>query len=148
MIHDKLKRKFTIEEWMTKNPMSIGPKTSVRRAFFLIKKNHIRFLPVTVYNTLVGLVTDRDLRLPVSQLKNIKGVYRLDEEITVKDIMTTKLITLSPHDNIQTAAYMAVKYKVGGFPIVTSLKTRELVGVITYTDILNALIYIMDIEKL
>ena len=51
-----------IEQWMTVNPLTVRPHDSVAHARALLKEHRINQLPVTLNGTLVGIVTDRDLR--------------------------------------------------------------------------------------
>lgn len=141
-------KNLIVESWMTKNVISAGSNISVRRAFYLIKKNHIRFLPIVFQEKLIGVVTDRDLRYPITKLKNIHGVYRLSEDIKVRQIMTTEVVTLSPNDSIETAAILAVKRNISGFPVINNVREKKLLGVLTISDILRSMISIMEDKNL
>lgn len=139
---------LTIKDWMTKDVITAGPNTSVRKAFYLIKGKSIRTLPIAVAGKLIGIVTDRDLRLPVSKLKNVHGLYQISDEIRVYEIMTKNVMTLSPNDSMQTAAIMAHKYRVSGFPVIDNIHDKHIVGIITTNDILRALVSLMEELKL
>lgn len=51
----------TVEKLMTPDPMSIGPRDSVRKAFELLAEGTFHALPITEGNKLVGIVTSTDL---------------------------------------------------------------------------------------
>lgn len=140
-----MKRNLTVVEWMTaKDLITAGPNMSVRRAFYLIKKHRIHFLPVTVQGKVIGIVTDRDLRLPITKLNNIDGVYRINDDIKVYQIMTREILSLSPNDSIETAARLVTKYAYGGFPVLNNKNEKKLLGVLTTADIMKAMVYMMD----
>jgi CBS domain-containing protein len=48
---------------MTPTPLTISPATSVHEAYRLMQDQHIGHLPVCEDGHLVGLVSERDLRL-------------------------------------------------------------------------------------
>src|SRR5438132_5225063 len=50
-----------IAQWMTRNPVSVGPETSVERALEIMLAGHFRHLPVTEGESVVGIVSIRDL---------------------------------------------------------------------------------------
>jgi acetoin utilization protein AcuB len=46
---------------MTKNPVTVGPEASVERALEIMLAGHFRHLPVMEGESLVGVVSMRDL---------------------------------------------------------------------------------------
>jgi len=76
-------------------------------------------------NTLVGIVTNRDLRFEKSMHKRI-------EEVMTKD----NLITTRQSANLEDAAEILQQYKIEKLPVVDS--DYKLVGLITYKDITKA----------
>ena len=55
--------------------------------------------------------------------------------------MTRNLITVTPGTQVQEAAKLMVTHRIGGLPV---QKEGKLVGIITETDLLNALVETMD----
>jgi CBS domain-containing protein len=47
--------------WMTGNPVTVGPEVSVEQALEIMLNGHFRHLPVTEGETVVGIVSIRDL---------------------------------------------------------------------------------------
>jgi acetoin utilization protein AcuB len=74
---------------------------------------------------LVGILTDRDLRL-------YEG---LEAYTTVGSVMTAHPLTVSPQTTVGEATRVMLKRKVGGLPV---LDGQKLVGVITTSDLLRA----------
>jgi len=58
------------------------------------------------------------------------------EEVLVRDVMSRDLKTIEYNKSVKTAAYMMLKYGVGGLPVVD--ESGELVGVITRSDLVRA----------
>ena len=50
-----------VRDWMTPQPITIDPKTTLPDAHRLMKDSHIRRLPVVERGKLVGIVSDKDL---------------------------------------------------------------------------------------
>jgi CBS domain-containing protein len=50
-----------VAQWMTRNPVTVGPETSVEQALEIMLAGHFRHLPVMEGERLVGVVSIRDL---------------------------------------------------------------------------------------
>ena len=50
-----------VTQWMTPNPVTVGPETSVERALEIMLAGKFRHLPVTDGEQVVGVVSIRDL---------------------------------------------------------------------------------------
>lgn len=77
-----------VQDLMTTKVVTVSPEISVKKAFWLMKKNGFRHLPVCKDGTLVGIVTDRDLRRPeiADMFKEWEKFYRIDEDIQVASL--------------------------------------------------------------
>ena len=51
----------SVAQWMTRDPVTVGPETSVERALELMLAGNFRHLPVTADDRVVGMVSIRDL---------------------------------------------------------------------------------------
>ena len=84
---------------MKSNPITVGPHDSFRHAMNLIRQRGIRHLPVLDSGRLVGIVTDRDIRQaspsPATSLE-MHELHYLLEKVKVCDVMTAKVITVTP----------------------------------------------------
>ena len=65
--------------------------------------------------------------------------------VTVGEIMTRELMTLSPGDTLDDAMLVLSKQRIGALPVVEG---DRLVGIVTKADILSALLSTLDIEGL
>ena len=50
-----------VAQWMTRNPITVKPEASVEEALEIMLAGHFRHLPVTDGETLVGIVSIRDV---------------------------------------------------------------------------------------
>ena len=124
-----------IQEQMIENPITIGSIATVSEAIELMKANSIRHLPVvTKGNKLYGFLTLADLKQGL--------IPSMVSDISLDDLIIKAPIAVSPDDDIEFAAQLIYKHKIGGMPVV---KGDRLVGIITATDILRTFIDMMGI---
>lgn len=133
----------TIEQVMTKNVITVVPETTLQQALTIAKEKKIRHLPVLDGNRLVGLVSDRDLRSVCPSILCPEDPELLQNTL-IKDIMHTDVITIHPLDFLEEAARLLYEYKIGCLPVV---RNNELVGIVTETDILRAMVEILGLLK-
>jgi len=129
-----------VRNWMTPNPITITPQTTLPEAYRLMDKYFVRRLPVINKGKLVGIVTRGDIREAQASTATTLSVYELNyllDQIPAKEFMAYKPITISPDATIAEAARLMLQYKVGGLPVV---ENGELVGIITETDLCRLLI--------
>jgi acetoin utilization protein AcuB len=124
-----------IRDLMIPDPIAITANASISDAIELMKTNHIRHLPVVSKGRkLEGLVTLADLKQGL--IPSMLG------DVDLKDLMILDPITVAPEDDLETAAQIIYKHKIGGLPVT---KSGRLVGIITETDMLRAFIDMMGI---
>lgn len=133
-----------VKRYMRTKLVTVGPEEGANAALYVMKKSAIRHLLVTASKKLLGIVTDRDFRLvrpsPATSL-SIYEIHYLLEKLKVKEIMTKKVVTVEPETPIAEAARLLLNRRIGALPV---LKGGELVGIISETDMLQALI---DLEE-
>ena len=129
-----------VRDWMTANPITIAPNTSLGQANRLMKENSIRRLPVVDHGKLVGIVTLGDLReaSPSDATSlSIFEIHYLLAKLTVEDIMSKKPVTVAPDATIYGAAQIMLQNKIAGLPVVDQGKV---VGIITESDIFRMVV--------
>ena len=141
-----------VNRTMTAKVITIEPDADALTAKELMEKNHFRHLPVCREDgLLVGIVTDRDLRiaLPHEFLKATPDekteLAKAVSTLKVSDIMTTDLIKISPMDTIQDALLLIQRSKVGALPVVDD--QNRLKGIISVRDLLRAFINVLGIGE-
>ena len=137
-----------VKDWMTLEPITVTPDTSVMKASQIMKENNIRRLPVLDDKAkVVGIVTDRDLK-EASPSKattlDVHELYYLLSELKVKDIMSRKVITIKPGDTVEKAAVIMLEHKITGLPVVDNGK---LVGILSQGDVFRVLTSITGIYR-
>ena len=131
---------MVVERYMTPNPITVRPGTSLRKAQELLYTHHIRHLPVVQGRRLVGIITDRDLRqLLPSSLAPPDEVARFraaTAQVKVGEVMTRQVLSVTPDTRTRKAARLMVERRLGCLPV---LQGSTLVGIITTNDLLRAM---------
>ena len=127
-----------VRDLMTPAPISVSPHTPVDEARTLMQQHRIRHLPVLDHGELVGIVSDRDIRLvlpsPATSL-SVHEIGYLLSRLTVAEIMTRGPLTITPERPITEAVRRMLAHKVGALPVVVE---GQLVGIVTRTNLLQA----------
>jgi acetoin utilization protein AcuB len=129
-----------VRDIMTKNVMTITSDTYVLDAERIMEQNRIGRLPVVDDGKLVGIVTKNDVlqASPTSTTPtNQRHLFYLMSKLSVKEIMKTKILTISPDTPIEKAIAIAQKNKVGSLPVVEGDKV---VGILTTNDVFYKII--------
>jgi CBS domain-containing protein len=79
--YNEIFEKTPIERVMTRNPMTVGPETSVREAAHILQVRKIGCLPVVENDRLVGIVTVTDMLRVLQHLLGGKAPALSVEEV-------------------------------------------------------------------
>ena len=124
-----------ISALMVPNPITITEAASISEAIEVMKVNSIRHLPVVSEgNKLKGFVTLADLKQGL--IPSMVG------DLSLQDLMIKNPIIVDPDDDIEIAAQLIYKHKIGGMPVI---KKGKVVSILTESDILRAFIDMMGI---
>jgi CBS domain-containing protein/predicted CoA-binding protein len=127
------KRKRTVGERMTRQPVTIKRTDGIAEALARMKAGHFRHLPVVDENgRLIGILSDRDLRL--IHVSNAQAPEAIGSTL-VEQAAFFDPVTISPGDTLERAAETMLRWNVGAIPVVRNGNT--LTGIITYTDLLR-----------
>ena len=132
-----MSRARTIKTAMTPFPHSVEIKAPIREAQSFMREYQIRHLPVTEDGTLMGLVTDRDIKL----LLGPDFDYPKPSELTVSDAMVEEAYVV----DVDTPLVDVVK-RMSDRRLGSALVTRngKLAGVFTSTDACRVLADCLD----
>ncbi len=132
-----------VGERMSRPVISVSPDEPINEVLAMFKEEHIRRAPVMKDGKLVGIVAERDLLnaspSPVTTLSVWEMNY-LISKVTVKNVMTKKVITVDKDTPIEEAARIMADKKIGGLPVVSAGKV---VGIITETDLFKVFLELM-----
>ena len=124
-----------VEEFTTPDPVTADENVMVDDLRLLMEKHGIRHLPIVRGNRVVGVISDRDLRL-------FAGLSAAEKfQVRAGDIMAEHPLTVSASLPLDEVAYAMSERRVGS--AIVNDENGELLGIFTATDALNALIEIV-----
>lgn len=116
---------MVVRECMTPDPVIIGPHAMLVTAQEYMTVGHFRRVPVVQDGTLIGILTDRDVRRHAGA----------EERTKVQAAMTETPLTVPPDMAVEDATKLMLRDQISGLPVV---ENGALIGIITSSDILNA----------
>lgn len=137
MAAKKLVKTIRVADWMTESVLAVETYDSIGIARELMAKHRINQLPVLENDVIVGIVTDRDLRDAYPTSMAIGETKKIDEfasRYTVEEVMSHDVFTVNPDTPLEKAVVLLRAHRIGALPVV---KGKELVGIITRSDILD-----------
>jgi CBS domain-containing protein len=149
-----------VSEIMTRTVVKMRPEVTLREAAELMRELHVAGLPVVDDDgDLVGLLSERDLvqglhaatgvasprgildllleSTPKKGLSLFEACQRRLTTARVRDVMTTKLITIGPTSTVKEAAALMARDAIHRLPVVD--EEGELVGIVTHGDVVRAI---------
>jgi CBS domain-containing protein len=133
---------------MTANPMTVPPHASVAEAWDLMRERAVRHLPVVDGGAVVGIVSDRDLaHFDMARLLTAEGAEALRRELgtPVVKVMNADVIAVNPEAELGEVVDLLVENRIGAVPVVRP-ESQELVGIVSYIDVLEALRDQLEVE--
>lgn len=137
-----------VKHWMTPNPIAIEADTPFLEARLILKEKGIRHLPVLDGGTLIGVITDRDLKEASPSGATTLDFYELNYlllKMKVRDLIKREPITVKPTNSVEKAALLMHDHKIGCLPVVDDQGT--LVGLITQTDLLGVMVEVLGYKE-
>ena len=137
-----------VGERMTRNPVTITQDVGIEDALKTMRDNSVRRLPVLdKKGKLVGIVSDKDLLYaspsPATSL-SVHELHYLLSKLTVKEVMSSPVITVTEYTPLEEAARIMVDNKIGGLPV---LRSDKVVGIITETDMFKIFLEMLGARK-
>jgi predicted transcriptional regulator len=123
---------------MTQNPIIASPLDNIQNSLQVLIKNEIHQGPVARNGKPVGIVTDRDPKIALSD-------YVSEPSPKVGSVMSREPVTVTNDLKIAEAAKIIHKRRFNALPIVN--KKAELVDILTIRGILDGLINLFEIQN-
>ncbi|MBK9321477.1 MAG: CBS domain-containing protein [Bdellovibrionaceae bacterium] len=128
------KLNLPVDEFTTPDPITAVETSSIEDMVHLMKENGVRHLPIIRDGKVVGIVSDRDIRL-ASGLNS-----REKMQIEAKHIMASDPVTVNSQTSLDEVALEMSRSKIGS--VIVNDENEKFLGIFTVTDALNALIEI------
>jgi len=129
-----------VAEVMTSKPVTATTSDSVRKVMETLFELDVRHLPVLEDGMLVGIVSDRDVREVAAPLlaieeRSTKLSPLLDQPIS--SLMSTDVLSVDPETEVSEVVDLMLEHRVGAVPVVAT-DSEELIGIVSYVDVLKA----------
>ncbi len=113
---------------MSTNPKRISPNATVEEAVKRMVKENIGSLIVCEDDEIKGILTERDI------LQKLVAKHKDPKKVKVRDIMTKRVVTVSPNEDLEKAAKIMAKKGIRRLPVVDR---KRVVGMLTVKDVLR-----------
>ncbi len=133
-----------VRNWMKTEVVTAKPSDTFYEIAKTMREKKIRHMPVVDNQKIIGMLSDRDLRLaaPSAATSLSKGeIGYLLEKVTAAEIMNHQLFVVKPDTTIEYASKMMKDHKIGALPVVEN--GGKIVGIISTIDILEAFYDVM-----
>lgn len=122
----------TLATTMTPFPYSIDVNDRLNDAIDMMEKQGFHHLPVTEQGSLVGVISDRDIKFVASPFSSAS----LEDELYVKDIYTSRTYVVDIHTPLENVLRVMIE-KHFGSALIT--KNEKLAGILTHNDVFKKL---------
>lgn len=120
----------TIQKYMTMAPHSIGSDQTIATASLMMHDHRIRHLPVLRGGRLLGILTDRDIKL-IETFQDVDPT-----KILVEEAMTELPYSVSPEAPLDEVVETMAANKYGSAVV---MQNQKVVGIFTTVDACAAL---------
>lgn len=136
-----MKYRVPVSTIMTQNVVKLNLTDDLTKAEGLFKRHKIRHIPVVNGNIILGILSYTDLL----RISFVDAIDEDEEEIdvtvynmfTIEQVMTKKLITITPETTIKETAEILATKEFHALPVCAG---DLLVGIVTTTDLIKYLI--------
>lgn len=128
-----------VEEFTTPNPVTAVENATIDELQALMREHGIRHVPIVNGGAVIGIVSDRDVKVVQGLNFNEKNIVRAG------DIMVRNPITVGAGAPLDEVAFEMSKKKIGS--VIVNDESDQFLGIFTVTDALNALIEIVRGES-
>ena len=132
-----------VKDSMAREVTTLSPGDPAGDALALCREQRIRHLPVLEDGSLVGIVSDRDLRSATPAFGDPARAAAL-AEVRVGDVMAREVVTADPDNPIDEAANTMRERRINCLPV---LEGGQLVGILTSSDVMESLVYLLGAHE-
>lgn len=127
-----------VKDIMTGDVAQVAPSATIYEAAQLMQKHNIGSVPVCDNNTVIGIVTDRDI-----VVRNIANGND-PKNAMVQDVMTPNVATVTPETEVKDLGQIMASKQVRRIPVVDN---NSLVGMVAMGDLAVNGLYDAEVAK-
>jgi acetoin utilization protein AcuB len=137
-----------VRDCMKRDVIFVSPDDTLATALVLTRKHRVRHLPVLLESrVLVGIVSDRDIRLAMPSPLTVPDAERADylERTAIGAVMTRGVISVGPDEPVEDAAKLLFHHRIGSLPVVGA--DDRLLGIVTETDVVHIFVRLLGVAE-
>ena len=131
---------MTVADVMVRDLITVSPDADLKEAVDHMNAAHIRHLPVVKSGRLVGIVSDRDIRLfgmAMSGDEDGDLRFSIGLDVSVREVMQREPVLIDPDADVREVLDLMIEDRVGAIPVVD--EDEHLLGIVSYVDMLKLL---------
>jgi acetoin utilization protein AcuB len=104
-----------------------------------MRDRDIRHIPIVEGGRIVGIVSDRDMRLYVADLFESQGETSIEaarKTLTIRNVMQSKPVQIDPSADVSEVVDLLLEFRIGA--VLVSDTQGALRGIVSYEDVLRA----------
>ncbi len=139
---------MSAHELMTANPVTVTPEATVSEVWDLMREREIRHVPVVDATGVVGMVSDRDLaHFDLARVFTTEGAEAVRRELgmPIAKLMSTDVVAVDAETDVADIIDVLLEHRIGAVPVIRT-ETGELMGIVSYVDVLHAVRDALDEE--
>lgn len=141
---------LTCADVMTRDVIGVSPETPLLEALDIVRRHHVKALPVTDDNArVIGILTQTDLldkvawgpkgpRLSLTQRMRLTAQNGTAPGSVVREVMTSPAKTATPETPLADLVRLMTSAALHHLPVVD--RHSQLIGIVTQTDLIAALL--------
>lgn len=130
----------TVQTLMSSPPICAHPDTPLDDVVAMVRRFCVRHIPVSQNDTLIGIISDRDLRRLVGWSASADAARTGDPSApvpaTAGEIMHENVETIEPGDTLRQALHRMRTLSIHSLPVV---RNHRLVGMLTHADFIKTI---------
>lgn len=116
-----------VRDAMTEQPRTLAPDATIVEAARAMRDEDAGIMPVVEGDRLEGVITDRDI------VVRTVADGRSPEEARVRDVMSERLVTIDPDQDLDEAMRLMAEHQVRRLPVCE--EDGRLIGVLAQADV-------------
>ena len=136
-----------IKDWMSKSPVTIDPGAGLDQAAELFRTRVISMLPVMDKKSLVGILTDGDVKKALPSKATTLDRFELGDlmgRVQIRTIMSSPVTTINWDHTVDEAARQMLSSGISGLPV---MENGFLAGVITKSDVFRCFVSFTGVAR-
>ncbi len=133
-----MRARVPVVEIMSTSPVTISGDATVEEAAAAMRDKEIGSLVVLEDGRPTGIVTERDV------VTKVAASNRQARQTIVREIMTSPLIAVHPHQEVAEAAQVMASRRIRRLPVI---KEGKLIGMLTENDIIRIWPQLIEVTR-